>query len=325
MPAPSKGPSIVDLHADLPADVIKFRGRGEHRVMDRRHYPKLRKGNVSALIAPIWLESEFKPKGAMMRGLQIVDAFLEDLDESKHFGLATRHADLLKRNSEGKVALILGCEGGEFVGDDLAVLRDYYRLGLRSFGFVWNQRNLMADGMYHEKDDRGLTDFGKETVRELNRLGVVVDLAHIAPKSFWGAMDVAKGPVIVSHGATAAHRSLRNSTDDQLRAVAESGGTFGVFAVNNGETHDLKDYMEHLEHAIKVAGIEHVSLGPDFYDYLTDEIKKDGVAMPLLEGLEDHSKLGGVVAQLRKRGYSEGEIEMVAKGNFARVFKKVVG
>jgi membrane dipeptidase len=325
VPDSSKGLSVIDLHADLPADVIKFRSRGEHKVMERRHLTKLRKGGVSGIIAPIWVESRYKPRGAVKRGLQILDAFMEDLDESTHFALATRHKDILKANSEGKIALILGCEGGEFVGDDIAILRNYYRLGLRSFGFVWNQRNLLADGMYHQKDDRGLTDFGKEVVRELNRLGVVVDLAHIAPKSFWDVIDVSKRPVIVSHGATAAHKSVRNCTDEQIRAVAESGGTFGVFAVNKGETHDIGDYIDHVERAIRVAGAEHVSLGPDFYDYLMEEMKQDGIAMPVLEGLEDHSRLPVVIEQLRQRGHSEEEIRMVARGNFLRVFKEVAG
>lgn len=293
--------------------------------MERRHLPKLRKGGVAGVVAPIWLESKYKPRGAVKRGLQIVDAFLQDVGESKQLSLVTGCDALKETIAKGKVALILGCEGGEFIEDDLGILRDYYRMGLRTFGFVWNQRNLLADGMWHEKDDRGLSDFGKEVVRELDSLGVLMDLSHIAPKSFWGVIDAARGPVMVSHGATAAHRSLRNSTDEQLKAVAESGGTFGVFAVNRAETHDLDDYMDHLEHAIKVAGVEHVSLGPDFYDYLMDEIKKDDLLMPTMVGLENHTKLWSVIEQLRKRGYSEEEIGMVAKDNFLRVYKKVVG
>jgi membrane dipeptidase len=293
--------------------------------MERKHFPKLKKGGVSALIAPIWVESRYRSGGAVKRGLQIADALSEDVKESTHFVMATSSKEVAGAASRGKIALVLGCEGGELIDDDLGILHDYYRLGLRSFGLVWNDRNLIADGMYHEKDDRGLTDFGKEVVRELNRLGILLDLAHIAPKSFWGAIDVAKGPVIVSHGATSAHKSLRNSTDAQLRAVAEGGGTFGVFAVNKEDTHDLKAYIDHVLHAIKVAGIDHVSLGPDFYDYLMDDLKADDNVMPPMIGLEDHSKLQAVPRELGRRGFSEDEIAMVAKGNFLRVMKKVVG
>jgi membrane dipeptidase len=310
---------IIDLHADLPSDVIKHRDAGEHSVMERRHLPKLTKGGFSGLVAPLWVETEYKPRRAMKRGLRMVDAFLEDLGESASFALAKSHEEFLNAESKSKIAVVLGCEGGEFIDGDLGLLRNYHRLGLRTFGFTWNQRNALADGMYHEKDDRGLTELGKQVLGELDRLGILVDLAHIAPKSFWGVIDAAKGPVMVSHGATSVHKSLRNSTDEQLRAIADGGGVFGIFAENAGDTHDLKAYIDHVMHAVKVAGVEHVALGPDFCDYLDD------YSSPAMKGLEDHSKFGAVIPTLFKRGLSEEEVRMVARDNFLRVFREVVG
>ena len=317
-------PGTIDLHADLPADVIKYRDLGERSVMERRHLPKLKKGGITGLVAPIWVESKFKPSGAMKRGLRIADAFFEDLSESTSFALAKDYSSLTKAESKGKVAVVLGCEGGEFIDGDLGILRNYHRLGLRTFGFVWNERNTLADGMYHRDDDRGLTKLGRQVVEELDDLRILVDLAHIAPKSFWGVIDVAKRPVMVSHGATSVHKSLRNSTDDQLRAVAQSGGVFGIFAVNSGETHSIDDYVDHVMHAVKVAGVEHVALGPDFYDYLYDELKGSG-ELPPMDGLEDTTKLGAVAGKLSKRGLSEEDIRMIARDNFLRVFRAVVG
>ncbi|MGD0637439.1 MAG: membrane dipeptidase [Nitrososphaerales archaeon] len=320
----AKSAGIFDLHADLPADIIKFRDRGEHSVMERRHLPKLRKGGVTGLVAPIWVESKFKPGGAMKRGLRIADAFFEDLSESTSFSLAKDYSGVVKAKTEGRIAVVLGCEGGEFIDRDLGILRNYKRLGLRTFGFVWNERNALADGMYHKDDDRGLTKLGRQVVEELDDLRILVDLAHIAPKSFWGIIDVAKRPVMVSHGATSVHKSLRNSTDDQLKAVAESGGVFGIFAVNSGETHDIDDYVDHVMHAVKVAGVEHVALGPDFYDYLYDELKGGG-ELPAMKGLEDTTKVGAVIGKLALKGLSEDEIRMIARDNFLRVFRTVVG
>jgi membrane dipeptidase len=319
------GPGIIDIHADLPADVIKFRDLGEHSVIERRHLPKLRKGGVTALVAPIWVESRFKPRGAVKRGLRIVDALFEDIGESDSFAHVKDAAGLVAAESKGKVAIVLGCEGGEFIGGDVGILRDYWRLGLRVFGFTWNERNALADGMYHRDDDRGLTKLGRQVVEELDNLRILIDLAHIAPRSFWDVIEVAKRPVMVSHGATSAHKALRNSTDDQLRAVAQSGGVFGIFAVNAGDTHDLRAYVDHVMHAVRVAGIEHVALGPDFCDYLRDELKVGGGDHPAMEGLEDTTKLGAVTEELLKRGLSEDEIRMVARENFLRVLKKVVG
>ena len=322
----AKRTGIIDLHADLPADVIKYRDLGERSVMERRHLPKLRKGGVTGLIAPIWVESRFKPRKAMKRGLRIVDAFLEDLSESTNLVLVKDASALTAAESKGKVAIVLGCEGGEFIDGDLGILRDYRRLGLRTFGFVWNERNALADGMYHKDDDRGLTKLGRQVLEELDDLRILIDLAHIAPKSFWGVIEVAKRPVMVSHGATSVHTSLRNSTDDQLRAVAQSGGVFGIFAVNAGESRHLKAYVDHVMHAVKVAGVEHVALGPDFYDYLFDELKNDDDDhLPAMVGLEDTTKLGAVISELSQRGLSEEEIRMIARDNFLRVFKKVVG
>ena len=316
---------IIDIHADLPADVIKYRDRGEHSVVERKHLPKLRKGGVTGLVAPIWVESRFKPRSAVKRGLRIVDAFLEDLTESKSFALVKDASGLVSAESKGKVAVVLGCEGGEFIGGDVGILRDYWRLGLRTFGFTWNQRNALADGMYRRDDDRGLTKLGRQVVEELDRVRILIDLAHIAPKSFWGVIEVAKGPVMVSHGATAAHRALRNSTDEQLRAIANCDGVFGIFAVNSGDTHDLKAYVDHVMHAVKVAGVEHVALGPDFCDYLADELSTGGGGNPPMKGLEDTTKLGAVPVELAKKGLSEDEIRLISRGNFLRVFRRVVG
>jgi membrane dipeptidase len=155
---------------------------------------------------------------------------------------------------------------------------------------------------------------------------MLLDLTHIAPKSFYDVLEATDSPVMVSHGATAAHKSLRNTTDEQLRALAKNGGVFGPFAVNHAETRTLADYVDHVEHAVKVAGIEHVALGPDFYDYLIDDIKKNsGEEMRPLEGLEDHTKLGAVAAELRRRGMSARDIELISRGNFLRLMKTVVG
>lgn len=183
---------IVDLHSDLPLDVTNRRAKGERNVLERFHVGKLRKGSVGVVISPIWVESEYKPFAALKRGLQIAEAFLEDLNESEDVRLLKNYEDYLRAEAEDKIGLILGSEGGEFIEDDLGLLRLFYRLGLRCFGFCWNQRNLMADGWDHYRDDRGLTDFGKQVVEELNRLRVIIDLAHMSRKGFWDVLEVTK-------------------------------------------------------------------------------------------------------------------------------------
>ena len=330
---------IIDLHADIPADIVKRRAIGEHQVLERYHLHKLRQGFVAALIVPIWVESPYKPAAALKRGLQIADSLLEDLEESHSFRLVKTHNELLDAEAEGKIGLILGAEGGEFIEDDLGLLRTFYRLGLRCFGLVWNERNLIADGVDHTDDDRGLTEFGSQVIEELDRLRIILDLAHTTPKSFWDAVEVSKRPLIVSHTLTCKYLASnikdtfhRTRPDDQLKAVASSGGIVGIYEVNMTGPSDiakvpnLETYCDHIEYAVKVAGPEHVGLGPDFYDYFIEDLhSRPPYSFALVKGLEDHSKLGAVAAELSRRGLSNEEIRMITRENFVRVFKDIVG
>jgi len=325
---------IVDLHEDFPHEVIKRRPRGERRVLEQQFLRYLKKGSVGTVVAPIWLTPEFKPSG-LKRGLQIVNAFLQDIEECHDFSLVTNLDDLIKTERNGKIGLIMGCEGGEIIEDDLNLLHIYYRLGLRVFGFMWNQRNLLGDGYDHMKDDQGLSDFGGRVVEELERLGVVIDLAHMAPKGWWGVMDAAKHPLIVSHTSTRGppNASDRALTDDQLRAVKANGGMVGIIAVYS-EAHirsvpDLKAYCDHVEYAAKIAGPEHVGLGPDFgYWFFENGVPETFAGWndwKMTKGLEDHTKLPDVLQELSRRGMSDEEIRLIARDNFLRIFKEVVG
>ena len=129
-----KNPRLVDLHADLPFEVMRRREAGQHRVLEERFLSLFRKGSVSAVVSPIWLPGEYKPSG-LKRGLQIADAFLEDIKESKTFRLVTNYKEFLDAERKSKIGLILGCEGGEIIEDDIHLLHVYYALGLRSFRF----------------------------------------------------------------------------------------------------------------------------------------------------------------------------------------------
>ena len=314
--------------------MIKKRPLGEHRVLERTFLNLLRKGSVGTVIAPIWLTPEYKPNG-LKRGLQIADEFLEDIAESKAFRLVTCYKELIDAERRKKIGLIMGSEGGEIIEDNIDLLHIYYRLGLRVFGLMWNERNLLADGWDHVADDRGLSDFGKQVVEEVEKMGILIDLAHMAPKGWWGVMDMAKQPLLVSHTSTRGppNASDRAMTDDQLRAVADNGGIVGIIAVysekNIRSVPDLKAYCDHVEYVAKVAGPEHTGLGPDLgYWFFENGVPENFGAWndwKMTKDLEDHSKLPDVIHELSRRGMSDKEIRLIARDNFVRVFKQVCG
>ena len=324
----------MDLHADLPFEVLRQRETGHRKVLQERFLSLLKKGSVSTVISPIWIPGDYKPNG-LKRGMQMADAFLEDVNESKAFMLVRSYKELLDAEKKKKIGLILGCEGGEIIENDIHLLHVYYRLGLRVFGFMWNQRNLLADGWEHATDDHGLSDFGRQVVEEVEKMHILIDLAHMARKGWWDVIDMAKRPLMVSHTSTRGppNASDRAMTDDQLRAIADNGGIVGIIAVYSESSirsvPDLKAYCDHVEYVANVAGPEHIGLGPDlgywFFENGRPETFANWTDWRMTKDLEDHSKLPDVLRELSRRGMSDREIRMIARDNFLRVFKKVVG
>ncbi|MDG6997271.1 MAG: membrane dipeptidase [Nitrososphaerota archaeon] len=319
--------SIVDMHADIPWDVNKRRRDKKYAkrsVLDDQHFHKLKSGGIAGFNSIIWVESEYKPHRALRRGLEIIDSLYEDLTLTENFALATTGKEFEKIVYDGKkIGMILGVEGGELIEESLAVLRDFHRLGLRSFGFVWNERNQLADG-YGEVNRRnggsGLSELGKSVVEECNKLGIILDGAHITPNGLSDILELSKDPIIVSHGSTTANKgTLRPLSDEHLKMIAKNDGVAGIFCVNYKKSMPTLDvYLDHIEHAIRVAGLNHVGIGFDYCDYIHDIGSSVAV-----KGLEDHSKSQNVVRGLRRRGFRDADIEKLAKQNFLRVLKEV--
>jgi membrane dipeptidase len=322
---------IIDLHADIPWDITHRRRetKGTTRkgsVLDAGHLSKLRRGGIHGFNAVIWVESEYKPDRALTRGLVILDSILEDLKQTKNFELAKNSKDFRKIFEAGrKIAMFLGVEGGELIEDEITLLRTFYNLGVRAFGLVWNQRNLLADG-YGEINTRnggsGLSEFGVKVVEECNRLGILVDGAHITPNGLSDILEVSAKPIMVSHGSTTMHNgTLRPMSDEHLRQIAANGGIAGIFAINKRNTiPTLESYVDHIEHAVKVAGIDHVGIGFDFVDFITSESLPPSGKIRPIRGLKDVSNSQRVIKVLRQRGFRERDIRKIASENFLRVF-----
>ena len=326
--------------------------------------PRMREGGLDALFFSIWVPSDITGAPAVKRALELIDAVHQAAKaHPKDLLLATTAADVRRAAAERKIAALMGMEGGHMINDDLGQLRKYAALGVRYLTLTHFKNNNWADSSTDKPAHNGLTPFGKDVVRELNRLGVMVDISHVADKTFYDALAITTAPVIASHSSCRAIANHpRNMTDDMLRAVAKNGGVVMINyhaaflseefrvasekksgdvvtsmaamskkcggneacttmeseridheAMAKGELPKVmwEKIVEHIDHAVKVAGADHVGLGSDF----------DGATMPL--GMEDASKLPKITDALLKKGYSEPDVEKILGGNILRVMEQV--
>jgi len=321
--------------------------------------PRLGEGGVRAPFFALWVPTYYKGSEAVRRTLQLRDAMQRLLDaHPNQLQLATTASDAERIARAGMIAAILTIEGGHQIADDLAVLRMYHRLGIRSMTLTHFRNNNWADSSTDTPRHNGLTEFGREVVKEMNRIGMIVDISHVSDRTFFDALAVATKPVIASHSSCwSLSKVPRNMRDELIRAVGRNGGVIGLnfgagfisqrdaddlmgrittmaarepdlagkaldaYAAkeHRAEYHEkayatLADVVAHVDHVVKLAGIDHVGIGSDF----------DGVSS-VPAGLEDVSKLPALTAELLRRGYSETDVKKFLGGNFLRVLRQVTG
>lgn len=354
---------VIDTHVDTLQRILignkSIGGRLPDGMID---IPRMREGGMKGEFFSVWIDSVYSGDSATRRALQLIDAMYRTIAANpKDLELARDAADILRISKKGMVAALMGIEGGHAIHGDLGVLRMFHRLGVRYMTLTWANSNEWAGSSGDTGRDRGLTDLGRDVVREMNRIGMIVDISHVSDKTFWDVMAVASKPVIASHSSCRVLCDVpRNMTDDMLRAVAKNGGVVGI-NFNSGfidpefnkrdsasgrnqlaaftidqfggdvdklaaarysvfETPDptprppLEKLIDHIDHAVKIAGVDHVGIGSDF----------DGVSsVPL--GVDDVSKLPVVTEALLRQGYSERDVRKILGGNFLRVLREVTG
>lgn len=266
-----------------------------------------------------FIDPEYCQAYAMKRAVQIIDKFYQQVDLYRDsVALCCNYYDIQSALDSGKVAAVLSIEGGEAFQGDLAALRVFYRLGVRSVCLTWNHRNEIADGVKDGSSGGGLTPFGRAVVKEMNALGMLIDLSHIAEKGFWDVMELTASPVIVSHSnAKKVCNHPRNLTDEQILAVKRNGGVIGInlypYFLNGTEKASLKDVIKHIEHISGLIGCDNLGLGADF----------DGIeCTPAdIRGVED---IDLIFDELLRLNYSEECVEKIAGLNFLRVIGEVL-
>lgn len=335
-------PPVVDLHSDVLVDVHARRVRGERAVLTKRHLPRWRQGGVNVVVVTVGGDTPSLAPLGRDRALESAVLLLGELhrevaESSGELAVAASPEAVAGALRQGKTVLVPALEGCLALGeaDPAAVATGLWKAGIASFGLTWNGPNQLAAGA-GVGEDGGLTARGRQLVAALDRSGVILDLAHASPRTFWDTLEVTSGPIMVSHTAARRLRDHpRNIDDAQVRALAARGGLVGVcfypaFLVDGGPAR-AEDVARHVLHFLEVAGPEHVGIGADFIDYAEDIFGKSlhsstvdyGSILTYPAGLEDVTRFGHLVELLRQEGCSEEVVAGVMGGNFLNFWRRV--
>ena len=352
---------VVDTHSDTPSrildDHIDAGARNDTGHMD---LVRMAEGGLDAEFFSIYVAAQYaKLGGAARRALELIDAVRAlAAAHPERVELATTAAEVRAVAARGRIAALMGIEGGHAIEDSLGALRSFHALGVRYMTLTHTNTNNWCDSSGDKPRWRGLNDLGRQVVREMNRIGMIVDVSHISDEAFDDVLETSTAPVFASHSSCRALcNHPRNLTDDMIRALAAKGGVIQInfaagfldedfrkqaqpySAMARAEAREkhkddlealrkamwellktpppfprppLSRLIDHIDHAVKVAGADHVGLGSDF----------DGVsALPV--GMEECSKLPAITCELLKHGYAEEDVLKILGGNTLRLMERV--
>lgn len=356
---------VIDTHADTPQPMLDE----DYDLADPSSpymvsIPKMRAGRLGAEFFSIWVDVKWPANDLIHRAIDLIDVVDEQVARhSDALGLAFTAQDIERLHAQKKIAILLGVEGGHIIQNDLRALDAYYRLGVRYMTLTHTANTGWADSSGDRPGVNGLTDFGRQVVGRMNRLGMIVDISHVSDATFYAALAASKSPLIASHSSCRALcNAPRDMTDDMIRALAKSGGVIDInfysgfldqayrdafqkiekqqdaeleaarqARAREGKrltyreevaiqrryepqlpTPSFERIADHIDHAVKVGGVNHVGLGSDF----------DGVSS-IPRGMEDASKLPDLVRELARRGYSEEDLRKILGQNVLRVMREV--
>jgi membrane dipeptidase len=356
---------VLDTHDDTTQRFFsKNYDLGKRNPDGHVDIPRMREGGMNAIFFSIWIDGRIMGPPAVQEALDQIDAVHQNVERYSSDLVFCRTASEIRRaHDQGKIAVLMGVEGGHMIGNDIRVLRVFGDLGVRYMTLSHFYNDEWADSSTDKPAHNGLTDFGKDIVREMNRQGIMVDISHVSDKTFYDALEVSKSPLIASHSSCRALcNHVRDMSDDMIKALAAKGGVIqinyeesfldqaykdafdkatsggGVVSMFSqlkkqcGDDRECFDraqdafrkrltaegklphvswerIIDHIDHAVKLVGPDHVGLGSDF----------DGASMP--EGMEDCSKLPKITEALMRMGYSDDDIRKILGGNLLRVME----
>ena len=316
---------IFDGHSDVLYDVTRRRLAGEKHVLERRHLRNLEAGGVEGLMLALWVSADSfwkkVPEATDHRARTeiMLLCMKAELAEFPWLTMVRTPAEAEAARAAGKKYAFLAVEGMDAMGDDLGAVDRYGDLGVRIGTLTWNGENLLATGAGGDPYS-GLTELGRRAVRRMAERNILVDVSHLNDGGFRDVMKTAEGPVAASHSNCRALCDVRrNLTDDQLRAIRDTGGIVGLnvhhaFVHGDREKQTAEMLARHAAHMAEVMGVEHVACGFDFCEYM-------GPGNEGAQGLESCAHTGNLFYWLEKLGMDRRERKMIARENFLRILK----
>lgn len=312
--------SIIDLHCDT----IYHLTDNKDMVLNKNNLAvdleKLKKSNSLAQFFALFIDLQEHPK-AFNRAMDMLNRFYEEIEKNNHeMNIAKNYEDINKNIEQGKISAFLTIEEGEAIEGSHKNLRNFYDLGVRLMTLTWNYENSIGyPNCKEEFRNKGLKDFGLETLEEMNNLGMIIDVSHLSDGGFYDVARYSKKPFVASHSnsRTICNHS-RNLTDDMIRILSEKGGITGInfeksFLIEGGSKSSVKDMVKHINHISNIGGIDVVAIGSDF----------DGINPKNLE-ISNIGEIDKLIIELQKSGYHESDIEKILYKNALRVIKEVL-
>jgi membrane dipeptidase len=328
---------IVDLHFDLPMHLYELRNRND--VLPSEFLPGFETGGIGVIVAAIYLEDRYLPERGLEIALAQIRCLRAEVERCQRFDICKSFPEIEAARAAGKIALLIGMEGAEPLGTDLDLLRLFYKEGLRVIGLTHARRNAAAAGaafVANGSSPDGLTDFGRDLVRECEKLGIIIDLAHINSAGFDEILGITSRPPIISHtNARKFYDIDRNISDEQICAIGRRGGIVGINSIlvsprKEGATIDC--FVDHIEHVISLIGSDGVAIGFDFFEFLYRQWSDEARAefhrkfrdVHFIPDLTSHDHAINLIHKLIERGFTDKQMEKILFGNAMRIFEELL-